>query len=96
MFDRRTTSHDPELYIGLDEAAERAGVDKNEIRRLAPILGFKTSDDNGRVRYDRARFDAVLHSIRKPRFVFRSAETGQFVSEEYADANPDTTVRERL
>lgn len=30
----------------------------------------------------------------KPRVVYRSAITGRFVSEEYAKAHPDTTVKE--
>lgn len=29
-------------------------------------------------------------------FVYRSAETGEFVTREYAEANPATTVRERV
>lgn len=28
------------------------------------------------------------------RYVFRSAVTGKFVSREYAEANPETTMRE--
>lgn len=30
------------------------------------------------------------------RYVYRSALTGKFVSREYAEANPETTVREEV
>lgn len=33
---------------------------------------------------------------RPARYVYRSAITGRFVSKAYADANPDTTVRQRI
>lgn len=32
----------------------------------------------------------------KPRYVYRDASTGKFVSKAYALANPATTVRERV
>lgn len=53
---------------------------------------------------DRRRIDRLTKAIEslaeghKPRIVIhnhRSAETGEFVSEEEADENPSTTVRER-
>ena len=37
-----------------------------------------------------------LHAIKRlVRWVYRSAITGRFVSKEYAERNPETTVRER-
>lgn len=30
------------------------------------------------------------------RFVFRDASTGKFVSRDYAETHPDTTVKERV
>lgn len=32
----------------------------------------------------------------KTRYVFRDAETGEFVSEEYAIENPKTTYRDKI
>ena len=32
---------------------------------------------------------------RKPRYIYRSAVTGKFVSRDYAEAHPDTTTREQ-
>jgi hypothetical protein len=32
----------------------------------------------------------------KYRYIYRSAITGEIVTEEYANANPNTTVRERI
>lgn len=32
----------------------------------------------------------------KLRYVYRSSETGRYVSRAYAEANPATTVRERI
>lgn len=31
-----------------------------------------------------------------PHFVYRSAETGEYVTREFAEAHPSTTVRERV
>jgi len=32
----------------------------------------------------------------KPRYIYRSAITGRFVSKAYAEANPETTIRQRV
>jgi hypothetical protein len=32
----------------------------------------------------------------KERYIYRSAVTGQLVTKEFAEENPDTTVRERV
>ena len=32
----------------------------------------------------------------EPRYVYRSAVTGHLVTQDYAEANPETTVRERI
>lgn len=34
--------------------------------------------------------------LSKARFVFRSAITGKFVSQEYAEDHPDSTYKDRL
>lgn len=39
-------------------------------------------------------FKRLWNAVR--RYVFRSSITGKFVSEEYAEAHPDTTQKERL
>lgn len=33
---------------------------------------------------------------RKPRYLYRSSVTGRYVSQAYAEANPATTVAERV
>jgi hypothetical protein len=37
-----------------------------------------------------------IHALLSRRYVFRDAETGQFVSKAYALLHPATTVRERV
>lgn len=37
-----------------------------------------------------------IHALLSPRWRFRSAVTGEFVSKAYALLHPKTTVRERL
>ena len=37
-----------------------------------------------------------IHALLSPRYRFRSAETGEFVSKAYALLHPGTTVRERI
>lgn len=39
----------------------------------------------------------LLEAIRrKPTYRYKSAVTGRWVSKAYAEANPDTTIRERV
>lgn len=38
----------------------------------------------------------ALKRLFKPHYVYRSAITGLFVSKEYAEANPETTYKERV
>lgn len=38
---------------------------------------------------------SAILNLFKPRFVYRSAVTGKFVSKAFADANPETTFRQR-
>lgn len=33
---------------------------------------------------------------KKERYIYRSAITGKFVSKEYAEKNPETTIREKI
>lgn len=37
-----------------------------------------------------------LIALFKPRYIYVSAETGRFVSKEFAEANPATTFRRRV
>jgi hypothetical protein len=37
-----------------------------------------------------------LIGLLKPKYVYRSAVTGKFVSEAFAKANPGSTIRERV
>lgn len=42
-------------------------------------------------------FEKIIDRVRKgPRYRYRSAETGEFVSRLYALLHPKTTVRERI
>lgn len=34
--------------------------------------------------------------MEKPRYVYRSSKTGKFVTKAYADANPETTYKDRI
>lgn len=40
----------------------------------------------------------MIHKLLKRvfRYIFRDAVTGKFVSKEFAESHPDTTVKERL
>ena len=53
---------------------------------------------NGLARRVAREFEAARKSAKQPSLWsrFRSAITGLFVSKKYAEANPDTTVRERV
>lgn len=38
----------------------------------------------------------AIRNCFKPRYVFRRADSGEFVSEAYAKRNPHTTIRQRI
>jgi len=65
------------------ETARKKAIDK-----LWPLLGFRLRD----AVHDLSTGDVIGASAQ--RTYHRCASTGTFVSEDYAKANPDTTVRE--
>lgn len=52
---------------------------EDAVRKVWPLLGFRLADK-------------LAAAARGPRY--RDAGTGEYVTAEYAEANPDTTVRE--
>lgn len=64
-----------------DAAVGRKIARLNAVNKLWPLLGF-------RLAY------AVAEAAKPPRVIYRCAKSGEIVSQAYAEANPDTTVKE--
>ena len=76
----------PEFWIGGWADLERVGKATVEEQWAEPI-----GNQSPPKRSLWSRFRSGVAQF----FRFRSAKTGEYVTKEYAEANPDTTVRER-
>ena len=84
-----------------DKPASDGGAETPAQKIAGEILaasGYKPVRMTVEERYNAERGIKKVPPLKKPSlwFRFRSAVTGYFVSKKYAEANPDTTVREHV